>query len=409
MQERREKESGGDRAAIIRKYAAIPRPSGEDTRLAADRLGITTSRLHQLVRAWVAHGQISLATGTRRQHADKLEAAIAAAEGDIDMSGVPEVHRTEVERRIRLIGRYLRNGARDRATTQAFVKEYGTAYNTFRSALNVWLLSRDPSMMPGASVTAPGRRKGPMIDEDGESAVRQAVEELGRTAGLTAVHRRAAEICNATGLKRPSAPTVYRWLMSIRSEPTGEVHDDAVCLDRVAIDVAMNGEHHGPLTLTLLFGSNSGRILCHRVDVAPPSPASDARVIADLLARGGDGPCVTLEAGMPAGRGWNRLIEVLTGSGISLWYPDTRGLASGTLAFKTFGNSLGGMRIKRLKPTHPRASTAPETIAVVRDRVEEAIAVHNERRSHDVGPLVDQASRSSLVRQLESMAADQSS
>lgn len=413
MDVRQEKDSKGTRAAkraaIIREYASIDGPSAAQTETASAKLGISTSRLHQLVRAWVAHGQTSMATGTLDEQERLVGAAIAATEGDLDMSGVPEIRRAEIERRIRLIGRYLRTGSRDRVTTQGFVEEYGSTYNTFRSALNVWLLSRTPALMPGAAVTAPGRRKGPVIDKEGEAAVRQVADELGRTAGLTAVHRRVAEICNAEGLKRPSAPTVYRWLMAIRNEPMEGGRDDAVCLDRVSIESDAAGEHREPLTLTLLFGSTSGRILAHLVDEAPPSPASDARVIADLLASGGEGACITIEGGMPPGSGWDDLIEVLRCSGVSLWYPETRSLASGTLALKTFGNRIGGIRIKRLRRDASRPPSAPETMEVMRNRVESAVAAHNADRSHDVGPLIGEETRSSLLHRLEALVADQSS
>ncbi len=396
-----------ERVAIIREYAATSLPSAAQTRLAASKLGLSTARLHQLVRAWHAHGQTSMATGSRSQQAEIAEAAIAAAEGDLDMSKVPEHHRTEVERRIRLLGRYLRNGARDRATTKAFTDEFGGAYNTFRNALNIWLLSCDPAKMPGAAVVAPGRRKGPVLDQRVEAAVRRAVTELGRAAGLNAVHRRVAEICRAEGLKRPSAPVVYKRIMAMRAEPAGRVRDDAVCLDRVSVTGAGSDETSADLTLTLLFGSASGRILAHRVDDAPPSPTLDADVIAALVRRGGHGEPVTLETSVPAEPRWDRLMEALVESGVGTWYPDARSLASGRLAFTTFGNTIAGMRIRRLKPRASDGRLDAEALSKIRSRVAEAVDVHNENRSDDVGPLVDAANASSLLRRLDATSSDQ--
>lgn len=376
------------RADVVRRYVALDRPTEADTEAAAASLGLTVRRLYMLAQSWRIHGTTSLRLGKLRTDASARHAAAGAAEGALDLGAIREPHRAEIMRRIRIIGRYLRAAANDGANTEGFAAEYGVADNTFRRAVAVWIMTRDPAKLPGAIGFAATPRRTRSVGPGIETMVAAAIAELGPDASGVAVHRRAAQLCHAAGMEPPSRSVAYDRLLKARSGADRRKADIALCIDHVAVALPVEGGKATTFMLTLLFGASSGIVHEHRLDAEPPSARSDARLIEGYVRRSSPRPPVALlEMEAPPGGEWDELLRILQASGVNVRTSLPRGLHSARRAFATFGGQLGDLRLKRIPKgylceEHRDGAIPPSFL----DLVANAVAVHNGASSIGYGP-----------------------
>ena len=370
---------GEARARALRRYVALPNPTPEDARQAARSIGVSVTRLETLARALRTLGRTSMALGRLKRDGRVVEEAMAAAEGDLDLSGVRQRHRSEVERRIRIIGRYLRNGRNDRATKGMYADEFGVWFENFQTAVTAWIVSRDPAKLPGTlrMTTGPSRLR--TIDPAVDDAIAQAIAELGTDASPTALGRRVLAACHDKGLKPPTPYVVKDRLLAARSRPSGRP-DATLCLDRVAVRLDARTVADRTLVLTILFGSSSGAILEHELTTAAPSAATDAQVLVRSL-RAADVGTGILEIDGPDETGWNALFAILRAEGVKVWTSTPRSLLSSRLARATFGARIDRLEFKRVDArVLPRLRPADAVSREDRERVAAAIRRHNEGR-----------------------------
>lgn len=392
------------RIAVVRALAAMPSIPAAETARAAEELGISSSRLNDLVRAWRLHGRISTATRGRPQK-DRIAAALAVAEAPLDLSDVDPARRQEIARRIGIIARYLRSEAPDGSFARALADEYGTTYRAFRTAINAWVTSPEPVKLPGAlrigsAGVAGGTSMGPIV----EAALEQAIDELGRDAGATLVHRRVAQLCHAEGLAAPTIGLIYRRLLRARSASPAPGPDVTIRLDRVRVLWTGSAKPlAAPETLTILFGATSGRVLAHHLGDRP-SAEVDALVLARHAAEAVDRRPLILEMPFPPGHRWDRLIDLLAAGAVSVLRSDRRTSASGRLARSTFGDSIGPLRFGRIDRRFLPGRQEQALVSEHRGIVERAIAEHNAGRSPEVGPLTAKARAEGLARSLLALA-----
>jgi len=392
------------RAAILRRHSALSAPTPAENAACASELGVSVIRFHHIVRAWKLHGQDALNPRSAKLDHSRVRAAIEAADGELDMEGVPPANRKEVERRIRLVGRYLRLGKVRQSKTLEFAAEYGASYATFRTSVTAWLLTPKPAAFPNGKTTGPARIA--KIHENGvsiETIVGRAIDELGPSHGATAVHRRVAEMCHSAKLRPPSLSLVSARLIAAKGvPPSSRPQDEALRLDRITIDLADHGGVGRKAVMTIIFGAVSGRIHAYSVLPAEPEARSDAAVLAEYIRRQqNDGDTALLEWSLPKGPTWDALAAILAEAGTTTWSSRGRLMQSAKLAFASFGDAIGDLRVGRvdkrsLLKLEPDRALSAASIAFVDQEVDR----HNARRPAPTPPLVAEAGRAKILERL---------
>jgi hypothetical protein len=370
---------GEARARVLRRYVALPKPTAEDAKQAARSIGVSVARLEVLARALRTLGRSSITLRRLKRDGRAVEDAIAASEGDLDLSGIRQRHRVEVERRVRIIGRYLRDGRNDRTTKEGYADEFGAGFENFQTAVTAWIVSRDPAKLPGTLRMTTGPTRLQTIDPAVDDAIAQAIEELGTDASPTALGRRVLAACHDMGLKPPTPYVVKDRLLAARSRPSGR-RDATLCLDRVAVRLDARTVADRTLVLTMLFGSSSGTIFEHELTTAAPSAAIDAQVLVRSL-RAADTGAGILEIDGPDETDWNALFAILRDDGVEVWTSTPRSLLSSRLARATFGARIDRLKFKRIDSrVLPRLRPAEAVSHEDREAVAAAIRRHNEGR-----------------------------
>lgn len=347
------------RADVVRRYCLLTRPSLDDDERFALELGLGRDSLYRLAAAWRRHGRSELLQGARpRVRSDAVAAAIKAAEGDLDMSGVSPARRSETERRIAVIHDYLRIPQPTKDDGLRAARAFGVQHSRFRRIVKSWLLHRSPAAIPGA-VIAQRRadRSAPRVSKETEQSIMQAIGRLGVAATSSAIHSLASELCAQNGWMLPTRTTTYHRLQQARGELALE--DEAVVIDHVAVSLAVVGTDGPQLpVLSLAFHIPTRHIIAHRLSLTGPTADSTMDLVDELLVlQDLSAPSVPLRLRAPPGMDWTRLLDRLGGVVEKLEPGRGRALAAGRLAASALGDRLGGLRFR------PRATASPSLIS----------------------------------------------
>lgn len=208
---------GRRRAAILRRYVAIPRPTADDDVAFAAELGLSTDSLVRLAAAWRRHGDTLRLQGSRYlpTQADR-HAALEALRGEVDLGEVPESRRGELRRRLDAIRRFLEADEFDTEAWAAAAAKLGITARQFAKIVHAWTIHRSPAAVPGARAAKRPRRKSTAAFDSIQERVRQALDELGSKARGADVHRRVVELSEQAGVAPPSRTTVHEHLQRLR-------------------------------------------------------------------------------------------------------------------------------------------------------------------------------------------------
>lgn len=349
------------RAAILRRYVAIPAPSLSDDERFSEELGLSKDALYRLAKSWRLHGDETLLPGSqlRTSSADR-QAALAAA-ADPDLAGVNPTRRPLIRRRIEALRYFLEIEAPTTDDERKAAASIDMSLESFQRLHRSWVLTRAPAALPGGSTPArTPKRRAPALSPDLERVIEDVIASLGPAASSTRVHREVADRCHRAGMRVPDQSTVYFRFVEARAKMVDEDAAPSFALDHAAIELPVRTQHGDQLpVLSVIMALPGGRIVAHALSLEPPSARSAAALLARALAEpASEGVTLPLQIGAPKGRDWDQLLQILEQGGVELAQAPTRSLRPGHFLTRTFGTRLGRLKLR------PRIATRPASTPI---------------------------------------------
>lgn len=199
-----------------------------------------------------------------------------------DFSGVMPTRMAEAQRRIRVIEGYLAIQQPSGDDTVAAARELGISRWTFTRLATSWRNHRDPAMLVRSPTGKARRDYG--IDRQAKAIAIKAIQKAGFTAELSAVAPVVERECQTAGIKPPSRPTIYNYILAERR--AGKLRfDETPCLviGRIWFHLPIEGYPRNEMPCALVAVAMPERfILAYEVAVSRETPPSVAKVAEDL-------------------------------------------------------------------------------------------------------------------------------
>jgi hypothetical protein len=300
-----------------------------------------------------------------------------------DFSGVMPTRMAEAQRRIRVIEGYLAIQQPRGDDTVAAARELGISRWTFTRLATSWRNHRDPALLVRSPTGQTRRDYG--IDRQAKAITIKAIQEAGFTAELSTVVPVVERDCHAAGIKPPSRPTIYNYILAERR--AGQLRfDETPCMviGRMWFHIPLLGGTPNELPCALLAVALPERlVLAHAISPDRDSPPQINALIRDLLAKTSNGadPRNMLLDRLDA----KAADEVLAQRGIKA--PKAAKHSPQKILARAFGDKLGELhpiyhpigaltKPKYVMGRHDQPLCAPAAVSVI----EAAIDVSNDLR-----------------------------
>lgn len=289
-----------------------------------------------------------------------------------DFSGVMPTRMAEAQRRIRVIEGYLAIQQPSGDDTVAAARELGISRWTFTRLATSWRNHRDPALLVRSPTGQTRRDYG--IDGQAKAITIKAIQDAGFTAELSTVARVVEKACHNAGIKPPSRPTIYNYILAERR--AGQLRfDETPCLviGRMWFQVPLLGGGPNELPCALLVVALPERlVLAHAISVDRDSPPPIDGVIRDLLTKTSSGadPRRMLLGRLDA----KAAGRIFTQSGIKA--PKAAKLSPQKILARAFGDKLGELhpiyhpggaltKPKYVMGRHDQPLSAPAAVSVI--------------------------------------------
>ncbi len=403
------------RAAILRRYVAIRKPSlGDDERF-AEELGLSRDALYRLAKSWRLHGDETLLRGSHAKASTADRRAALSATAEPDLAGVNPTRRPLIRRRIEALRAFLLIRAPTAEDERKAAASIDMSVDSFQRLHRSWVLTRDPAALPGGSTPArTPRRRAPALSSELERLMEDAFAELGPDASTAQAHREIVARCRQAGMRAPDKSTVYFRFVDARAKMAAADAPPGFAIDHTAIELPVRTPHGDQLpVLSAVIALPAGRIVAHALALDPPS----ARSAAGLLARALDqamsaGDAVPLHLGVPKGSDWDQLLRALDDGGVETVQGPTRSLRPGHFLTRMLGTRLGRLKLRpriAMRPTEAPIKpmgrgSQPLDLREARDVIDEIVAWINADRPKADKAWVGESRRQALTQSLGAIA-----